>query len=90
MTSNEPLDHQEVRDDLDSLPLPPEAKAYARRKGLASMMRQPADFCRVNAMLSNPGRPDLFKNYDEGEPVRHAFNESYLAKLIGALDFNNP
>lgn len=55
------------RDDVWSLPIPAAAKRYARRKGLASMMRQPKEFQRVNAMLMNPGKPDKWRNYDAGE-----------------------
>lgn len=54
------------RDDIGSLPLPAAAKRYARRKGLAAMQRQPAEFKRVNAMLMNPGKPDKWKNFDVG------------------------
>lgn len=53
-----------MRDDIDILPLPAKAKAYARRKGLASMMRQPDDFVAVNAEITNPGKPNKFKNND--------------------------
>lgn len=56
-----------MRDDINKLPLPREAKAYARRKGLKSMMQQPAQFLRVNAALTNPGKPNIFKNYDVGK-----------------------
>lgn len=55
-----------MRDDIDKLPLPKEAKAYARRTGLKSMMDQPKQFQRVNAMLLNPGKPNKMRNYDVG------------------------
>jgi hypothetical protein len=55
-----------MRDDIGSLPIPKEAKAYARRTGLKSMMQQPKQFQRVNAMIMNPGKPDKFKNYEVG------------------------
>lgn len=42
------------RDDINSLPLPAAAKAYARRKGLKSMLRQPKDFAHVNHLIMNP------------------------------------
>ena len=64
------------RDDISKLPLPAAAKRYARRKGLRSMMRQPKDFKHVNALLTNPGRPDKFKNYDVSGKVHKAFKES--------------
>jgi hypothetical protein len=72
-----------MRDDIDSLPLPPEAKAYARRGGLKSMMNQPTAFARVNAMLTNPGKKNKVKNYTvgqqtDGKPVdsmKHAIKE---------------
>lgn len=56
-----------MRDDIHTLPISREAKAYARRKGLKAMMRQPKDFLKVNAQLTNPGKPDRFQNYDDGE-----------------------
>lgn len=56
-----------MRDDINKLPLPKAAKAYARRTGLKSMMNQPKQFQKVNAMLMNPGKPDKMKNYDNGE-----------------------
>lgn len=60
------------RDDIGKLPLPTAAKRYARRKGLAAMKRQPAEFKRVNAMLMNPGKPDKWKNYDVGSSTAGA------------------
>lgn len=64
------------RDDIGKLPLPRAAKAYARRHGLRSMMRQPRDFQHVNALLTNPGRPDKFKNYDVAAKVLKAIKDS--------------
>lgn len=52
-----------MRDDINKLPLPDAAKRYARRKGLATMKRQPKEFSAVNAMLTNPGKPNKVKNY---------------------------
>ena len=63
----------EGRDDVSSLPLPATAKRYARRCGLKAMMRQPEEFQAVNAMITNPTKPDRkFHNYDYGEIVKHA------------------
>lgn len=62
-----PAPHVMERDDIDKLPLSPGAKAYARRSGLKSMMRQPGDFARVNAALTNPGKPNVVKNYTAGQ-----------------------
>jgi hypothetical protein len=59
-----------VRDDIGTLPLSAKAKAYARRKGLKSMMRQPDDFVAVNAEITNPGKPNVFKNYDAAGSVK--------------------
>jgi hypothetical protein len=56
-----------MRDDINKLPIPKAAKAYARRSGLKSMMRQPKDFTKVNAMLTNPGKPNKVKNYEIGQ-----------------------
>lgn len=58
--------HEAMRDDIGKLPIPAEAKAYARRTGLKSMMNQPKQFQRVNAMLMNPGKKDHFQNYEVG------------------------
>jgi hypothetical protein len=56
-----------MRDDINKLPLSKEAKAYARRTGLKSMMDQPKQFMRVNAQITNPGKPNKVKNYEVGE-----------------------
>jgi hypothetical protein len=78
-----------MRDDIDKLPLSKEAKAYARRTGLKSMMRQPKDFAVVNAQITNPGKPNVVKNYDVGEQTdgkkgapKKAFKESESAEEI--------
>jgi len=55
------------RDDIGKLPLSAGAKAYARRSGLKAMMRQPRDFARVNAEITNPGKPNKVKNYTAGQ-----------------------
>jgi len=80
-----------LRDDIDKLPLPPAAKAYARRKGLAAMKRQPRQFQAVNAMLTNPGKPDKFKEYTAGRTTsgtvpapKHAIKDS-ARRLVAAL-----
>ena len=36
------------------------------------MMRQPDDFVAVNAEITNPGKPNKFKNYDAVGKVPHA------------------
>lgn len=80
-----------MRDDIDKLPLPKAAKAYARRSGLKSMMRQPKDFQKVNAMLLNPGKPDKFKEYEVGRStdgkrlgsMKHAIKEA--EEIVNAL-----
>ena len=78
-----------MRDDINKLPIPKEAKAYARRTGLKSMMDQPKQFQRVNAKLLNPGKPDKMKNYEVGcttdgkKPApQKAFKESLSANEI--------
>jgi hypothetical protein len=72
-----------MRDDINELPLSKEAKAYARRSGLRSIMGQPKQFMRVNAQITNPGKPNKVKNYEVGEQTdgrkgapAHAFKES--------------
>lgn len=55
------------RDDLRKLALPPAAKAYARRKGLNAMKRQPGQWARVNAMIMNPGIANRWRNRQVGQ-----------------------
>lgn len=74
------------RDDINKVPIPPAAKAYARRHGLQSMERQPKDFRRVNAMLMNPGKPDKFVNNDASEK---SMGEA-KAEISSAGDDNDP
>ena len=55
------------RDDIKSLPLSREAKAYARRSGMKALKRQPREFQKVNHQIMNPTRKSRkFKNRDEG------------------------
>jgi len=78
---------QEGRDDLKKLPLPPVAKAYARRKGLASMKRQPQDFINVMAAITNQKHLQKgFKNTDSSGKVPHAFKESVALALALLLE----
>lgn len=70
------------RDDIGKLPLPAAAKAYARRKGLKSMMRQPKDFTHVNAMLLNPGKPNVWKNYDAVGSVKHSMKGTRVSETV--------
>lgn len=80
------------RDDIEKLPLPAAAKAYARRSGLKSMMRQPKDFAAVNAALTNPGKVNKVKNYTAGQStagqsvdtMQHAIKDS-AAQVVRAL-----
>jgi hypothetical protein len=82
-----PVRHTEkiaaMRDDINKLPLSKDAKAYARRTGLKSMMDQPKQFMKVNAQILNPGKPNVMKNYEVGEQTdgkkgapKKAFKES--------------
>lgn len=71
------------RDDIGKLPLSKGAKAYARRSGLAAIKRQPKEFQKVNATITNPGRRDHFQNYTVGQQtgggsvnkMKHAIKE---------------
>jgi hypothetical protein len=45
------------------------------------MMRQPDDFVKVNALMTNPGKPNKFTNRDAGGKVKKAFS---LKKSGGA------
>jgi hypothetical protein len=60
------------RDDIGKIPIPPAAKRYARRSGMAAIKRQPFEFQKVNAQLTNPGKRDHFQNYDAVGKVQHA------------------
>jgi hypothetical protein len=75
-----------MRDDVWKLPLSGKAKRYARRRGLRSMMRQPDDFVAVNAELTNPGKPNVFKNRDAVGLVKKSMKgyhgESRARKII--------
>lgn len=71
-----------MRDDIGKLNMSPRAKAYARRGGLASMMRQPKDFQKVNAEISNPGKPDKFVNRDAVGKVKLAMKDSAKIKRL--------
>ena len=83
-----------MRDDIDKLALPRIAKAFARRGGLKSMMRQPKDFLAVNKVLVNPGlKGDKFKSRDAVGPVKQASNESIrrlAERLIEELVGDSP
>lgn len=41
------------------------------------MMRQPKDFVAVNAEITNPGKPNKFRNYDAVGRVKNTW-ESYM------------
>jgi hypothetical protein len=65
-----------MRDDLPKLPLPPEAKRYARRHGMAALKKQPQSFIDMQAAIT--GQRHLkhgFKNTDSGQSAEHAFQE---------------
>lgn len=58
------------------------------------MQRQPKEFQHVNAMLTNPGKPNVVKNYTigqttDGKPVdsmKHAIKEAAAAIVKELLD----
>ena len=61
----------EGRDDVASLPIPVEAKAYSRRHGLAVMKRQPQSFIdTAAAVTSQKARQHGFKNKDGGQKAK--------------------
>jgi hypothetical protein len=79
------LSFAEGRDDVWKLPIPRAAKLYARRSGLRSMMRQPDDYVKVNAMLTNPGLPNKFVSRDAVGKVKSAMKENDLNSTAMAL-----
>jgi hypothetical protein len=79
-----------VRDDLKSLPLPPEAKAYARRTGLSAMKKQPQSFINmVAAITGQKNKKHGFKNTDEVGTVPKAVNESARALVTLLTETDN-
>ncbi len=65
-----------MRDDLKSLPLPSEAKSYARRKGLAAMEKQPGTYINMVAAVTNQqSKKHGFKNTNEVGTVPSAVKE---------------
>ena len=65
-----------MRDDLNKLPLPPEAKSYARRKGLPAMKKQPGTYIDMVAAVTNQRSKEYgFKNADEVGRVPRAIKE---------------
>jgi len=75
-----------TRDDLGSLPIPPSAKRYARRKGLKSMQRQPKDYVQMVADVT--GQPVKgFKNTSAAETTAGRVIEALLAEAGAKPDF---
>lgn len=79
-----------MRDDVWALPLQQAAKLYARRRELRSMERQPKDFVKVNAMLTNPGKPNKFRNYATGDDTaggrpKLAIKDALARRLLDVL-----
>lgn len=71
-----------MRDDISKLNLPPAAKQYARRSGLATL--GPAGrnlYLKVNKQIVNPTRPSTMKSVDVAGPVQHpGLKGSYMPK----------
>lgn len=67
MEHTESTTESKPRDDIGTLNIPSVAKSYARRSGLASMKKQPKEFQAMNAIISNPGKKNKFRNYAAGE-----------------------
>lgn len=64
----------DCRDDIGKLPLPAAAKSYVRRKGLASMRRQPRDY--LNMVKAVTGVSDKFSSSDAVGSVQHVTNRA--------------
>lgn len=57
-----------MRDDIDKLPLPPEAKSYARGKGMKFLKAKPQNYIDMIAAVTNQkDRKKGFGNKDAGE-----------------------
>ena len=68
-----------MRDDIGKLPIPASAKAYARRKGLLSMLRQPRDYIQMVADVT--GQPVKgFRNKDASETTSGRVIEAMLSE----------
>lgn len=75
----------EGQDDLAKLPLPANAKRYARRQGMGALQRQPLEFISVMATLTNQkGRQHGFANKDEVGKVPKAIKED-VDRVLGFL-----
>lgn len=71
---------REGRDDIGKLPITPQAKKYARRSGLKSMLRQPKDYQNMVAAelkQSYKGFPnhDVGSSTSGGSPKKNAIKE---------------
>lgn len=74
-----------MRDDINKLPLPHEAKAYARRSGMRTLKRQPQQFINmVAAVTDQKDKKHGFKNSDEVGRVPSAIKES-AARIVRFL-----
>ena len=57
-----------MRDDINKLPLPPEAKSYARGKGMKFLKAKPQNYIDMVAAVTNQkDRKKGFGNADAGE-----------------------
>jgi len=78
-------DLPEGRDDIGRLPLPPEAKAYARRRGLGALKRQPRQYIgMIAAVTDQKARRRGFGNKDDGQKSgqkARLTGESYAASV---------
>lgn len=80
-----------MRDDLNKLPLPPEAKSYARRSGLSAMKKQPQSFINMAAAVSNQrSKKHGFKNTDEVGTVPKAIKECASLIVAMLIETENP
>ena len=75
----------EGRDDIDTLPLPPEAKSYARGKGMAFLKAKPQNYINMVAAVTNQkGLKKGFKNTDAGRSTSGGKTES-AERLVTSL-----
>lgn len=72
-----------MRDDLNQLPLPPEAKRYARGKGLRFLRNKPQSYIdMVAAVTGQQALKKGFRNRDVGERTEGGPVRETAVKLV--------
>jgi len=76
----------EGRDDIDTLPIPPEAKSYARGKGMAFLKAKPQNYINMVAAVTNQrGLKKGFKNTDAGRSTSGGSTGESAVRIVNTL-----